>query len=74
MYCQNVILSGKETWRDDGRCGINFAASTGLVAECVPDDGKSHCCNTVTGRCGKTDIHCKCQYCIDYSLGILILF
>ena len=68
-YFQNVFLSGEPKWRDDGRCGKNFLVPNGLEAQCNPS-GTYPCCNTVSGYCGVTDEHCKCQNCIDYRSGI----
>jgi len=52
------------SWREDLRCGPNYPIN-GTAAECNPDGGYP-CCSP-KDWCGKTDKHCKCDDCIDYS-------
>lgn len=52
-------------WRSDFQCGDRVPLlPDGEVVECDP---KSDPCCSNLGWCGKTDEHCKCDTCIDYS-------
>ena len=52
---------GKQRWRYDGRCGINFPLPDGSSSECNPD-GEQPCCDGRTGRCGNVAV----SDCVDY--------
>jgi len=54
-------------WRDDLRCGPDFALEDGSPAECAPNNADGHVCCSPSGHCGKTEAHCDCLDCIDYS-------
>ncbi|XP_077993991.1 macrophage mannose receptor 1-like [Glandiceps talaboti] len=57
--------SGPKTWRDDGRCGVDYPLDDGETpAECHPD---SYPCCSRYGWCGITDAHCLCPTCIDFT-------
>merc|ERR1712227_102875 len=74
FYSQRLISCGGTrierpvtAWRDDLRCGPNFKSSSGKAAECDPNNKHGYVCCSPHGWCGKTDAHCKCPNCIDYS-------
>ena len=55
------------SWREDLRCGPKFPIKPGTAAKCNPD-GEFPCCSP-RGWCGKTNDHCECSKCINYSTG-----
>jgi len=74
-YCNIPACAGKShPWREDLLCGPNYPIN-GTAAECNPDGGYP-CCGIGVAHLGvalvhwcgkKTDKHCKCEDCIDYS-------
>lgn len=61
----HLITDNVQTkYREDHRCGGNFLAPNGEVAECDPD-GIYPCCSPYNW-CGITADHCDCTECIDY--------
>jgi len=57
-------IDENQAYRNDGRCGSEFKAPNGEVAECNPV-GEYFCCSK-WGFCGMTEEHCNCPECIDY--------
>ena len=64
--CLNFKFFQTSAWREDGRCGEQFPLTNGYKSQCSPSS-PDHCCSS-NGWCGRTDAHCKCSSCIDYSL------
>ncbi|KAJ8033579.1 hypothetical protein HOLleu_23870 [Holothuria leucospilota] len=56
----------QQRWRDDLRCGGDFLAPNGEIAECDPN-GPNPCCSTYNW-CDVTPSHCECEGCIDYRM------
>jgi len=54
-------------YRQDLRCGPKYKLPNGEPAQCDPYNGNGHVCCSPGGWCGKTDAHCKCAGCVDYS-------
>ena len=57
-------IDENQAYRNDGRCGSEFKAPNGDIAECNPV-GEYFCCSK-WGFCGMTEEHCNCPECIDY--------
>ena len=56
--------------RDDYRCGLRYPLPNGSPSQCDPKNDVGYCCSP-GGWCGATDLHCKCDGCINYRKGIL---
>ncbi|XP_078579507.1 apolipoprotein(a)-like isoform X2 [Branchiostoma floridae x Branchiostoma japonicum] len=54
-------------WRDDLRCGPDFPAPGAASGECDPVSF-TPCCS-ISGFCGRTEEHCKCEGCVDFRTG-----
>jgi len=54
-------------YREDLRCGPKYKLPNGEPAQCNPENSKGFACCSPGGWCGKTDAHCKCAGCVDYS-------
>jgi len=66
--CPAQGLSGQGAlYRDDLRCGPKFKLPSGDPAQCDPNPDKGFACCSPGGWCGKTDAHCNCHECVDYS-------
>ena len=50
--------------RVDGKCGASFPLADGSPAECNVASN-DYCCSE-WGFCGSTDLHCKCEKCVNY--------
>ena len=50
--------------RVDGKCGASFPLADGSPAECNAASN-DYCCSE-WGFCGSTDLHCKCEKCVNY--------
>ena len=61
--------ASKSEFRDDLRCGKKYKAENGLPAKCPLDNP---CCSS-SFWCGKTDSHCKCPKCENFSPKVAIL-
>ena len=60
------ISDTQPKWREDGRCGADHPVEgTTAASECDPA-GEDPCCS-VHGWCGRTEEHCTCVGCKDYS-------
>ena len=67
LYKDWEETSGKQKWRDDGKCGDLYRLPDGTPAQCDPD-GKNPCCgNKVIGKCGNTKDFCTCTKCTNYT-------
>ncbi|KAJ8038313.1 Balbiani ring protein 3 [Holothuria leucospilota] len=66
LICGNVkyTVCSCDAWRDDGRCGGDFLAPNGEVAQCDPE-GINPCCSPYNW-CGHSEAHCDCDDCTDY--------
>ncbi|XP_078666203.1 uncharacterized protein LOC144908469 isoform X3 [Branchiostoma floridae x Branchiostoma belcheri] len=56
-------------WRADLRCGPDFPAPGAASGECDPVSF-TPCCS-LSGFCGSTEKHCKCEGCVDFRTGSL---
>ncbi|XP_019628306.1 PREDICTED: uncharacterized protein LOC109472881 isoform X2 [Branchiostoma belcheri] len=54
-------------WRADLRCGPDFPAPGAASGECDPVSF-TPCCS-LSGFCGSTEKHCKCEGCVDFRTG-----
>ena len=57
---------GKQKWRYDGKCGVNFPLPDGTPAQCDPEGEKPCCHNSIGGKCISDT--CTCDECEDYGI------
>lgn len=64
---KNFYYRPVQTWRNDWRCGKKYLNAHGQPATC---NGQSNtpCCSP-KGWCGKSDAHCTCAECADFSIA-----
>ncbi|XP_078579508.1 uncharacterized protein LOC144863813 isoform X3 [Branchiostoma floridae x Branchiostoma japonicum] len=68
--CEVQVYTATENgsrWRDDLRCGADFPAPGAASGECDPVSF-TPCCS-ISGFCGSTEEHCKCEGCVDFRTG-----
>ena len=58
---------GTQKWRYDGRCGSDYPLPDGTPGQCDPDGDKPCCSSSGDGSCGKTERHCSCSVCTNYT-------
>merc|ERR1712179_526270 len=66
-------IEASEYWRSDGRCGVSefgqeFPSEQWDLGGCDPTawgNEEGPCCSRF-GWCGNTDLHCRCNECVDY--------
>ena len=59
------IMNNEKTFRQDGRCGVNYLAPNGQPAQCNSQVFGS-CCSS-SFWCGNSLQHCDCVDCINYG-------
>ncbi|KAI8510904.1 hypothetical protein Bbelb_118200 [Branchiostoma belcheri] len=64
--CCSAAENGSR-WRADLRCGPDFPAPGAASGECDPVSF-TPCCS-LSGFCGSTEKHCKCEGCVDFRTG-----
>ncbi|KAI8510905.1 hypothetical protein Bbelb_118210 [Branchiostoma belcheri] len=64
-----IIVKNGSRWRADLRCGPDFPAPGAASGECDPVSF-TPCCS-LSGFCGSTEKHCKCEGCVDFRTGSL---
>ena len=63
IYDELRETGGKQRWRYDRKCSVDYLLPDGTPPECNPD-GEYPCCDGV--ECGNTAEHCICSDCVDY--------